>query len=75
LEKGFDNEILERRPSSVNLRRLESSRGKSLMGRWIMGWWSRQMSFKKSSSRVEGELPSSGVTRKARDKGFGIESF
>jgi hypothetical protein len=30
------------------------------------------MSFKKSSSRVEGEHPSSGVTRKSRGKGFGI---
>jgi hypothetical protein len=32
------------------------------------------MSFKKSSSRVEGEFPSSGVTRKARGKGFGMEA-
>jgi hypothetical protein len=34
--------------------------------------WSRQMSFKKSSSKVEGERPSSGVARKARGKGFGM---
>jgi hypothetical protein len=72
LEKGFDNGRLERRPSSVNLRRFESPWGKSLKGRQILGRWSHQMSFKKSSSRVEGEHPSSGVTRKARGKGFGM---
>jgi hypothetical protein len=32
------------------------------------------MSFKKSSSRMEGECPSSGVARKARGKGFGMEA-
>jgi hypothetical protein len=78
LEKGFVNEILERMPSSVNLRRIESPRGKSLKGRRIMGRWSRQMGFKKSSSRVKGEHLSSGVIRKSRGKGFGMvacESF
>jgi hypothetical protein len=30
------------------------------------------MSFKKISSRVEGEHPSSGVSKKARGKGFGM---
>jgi hypothetical protein len=25
--------------------------------RWVLGRWSRQMNLKKSSSRVEGELP------------------
>jgi hypothetical protein len=68
VEKGFDNGRLERRPSSVNLRRFESPWGKSLKGRWILGRWSRQMSFKKSSSKVEGERPSSGVARKARER-------
>jgi hypothetical protein len=72
LEKGFDNGRLERRPSSVNLRRFESSWGEIINGRRILGRWSRQMSFKKSSSRVEGERPSSGVSRKARGKGFGM---
>jgi hypothetical protein len=33
------------------------------------------MNFKKSSSRVEGERPSSGVTRKDREKGFGMVAF
>jgi hypothetical protein len=34
--------------------------------------WSLQMSFNKRSSNMEGELPSSGVARKARGKGFGM---
>jgi hypothetical protein len=38
----------------------------------FLGRWSCQISFKKSSSRVEGERPSSGVARQARGKGFGI---
>jgi hypothetical protein len=54
LEKGFDNRRIMRRPSSVNLRRLESSRGK---GWWVLGWSSCQMSFMKGSSRMERELP------------------
>jgi hypothetical protein len=54
--------MFERRPSSVNLRRPESSRGKTLIGRWILGWWSHYMSFKKISSRVEGGKNLSGVT-------------
>jgi hypothetical protein len=74
LENGFDNERIERRPSSVNLRRLEYPRGKSLIRRWILGRWSHQMRLKEISSRVEGECPSSGVTRKSRGKGFGKES-
>ena len=32
------------------------------------------MSLKRSSSRVEGECPSSGVARQARGKGFGMEA-
>jgi hypothetical protein len=32
------------------------------------------MSLKTSLSRVEGEIPSSGVTRQARGKGFGMEA-
>jgi hypothetical protein len=39
--------------------------------RWVLGRWSRQMSFRKSLSRVEGEHPSGGVTRKARGKALG----
>jgi uncharacterized protein (UPF0335 family) len=31
------------------------------------------MSFMEGSSRMERELPSNGVTRKARGKGFGIK--
>jgi hypothetical protein len=45
MEKGFDNGGVKWRISSVNLGRLESSRGKGLLGRWILGWWSHQMSF------------------------------
>jgi hypothetical protein len=60
-----------RRPSSVNLRRLESSGGK---GWWVLGWWSRQMSFMEGSSRMERELPSNGVVRQAMGKGFGIKA-
>jgi hypothetical protein len=49
-----------------------------MMERWetrkggFWGRWSCQISFKKSSSRVEGERPSSGVARQARGKGFGM---
>jgi hypothetical protein len=39
--------------------------------RWVLGRWSRQMSFKKSSSRVERERPLSGVARKARGEALG----
>jgi hypothetical protein len=74
LEKGFDDVIFEKRPSSINLRRLESPWGKSLKGRWIMRWWSHHMSFKKSPSRVEGECPSSGVVEQATSKGFKMEA-
>jgi hypothetical protein len=69
---GFGNERLERRPFSVNLRRLESPGGKSLEGGWILGRWSCEMRFKKISSSVEGECPSNAVARKARGKGFGM---
>jgi hypothetical protein len=51
VEKGFDNGGVKRRLSSVNLGRLESSRGKGLLERQILGWWSHQMSFMNSSSR------------------------
>jgi len=40
MEKGFDNEILEGRPSSVNLRRFESPWGKRIKGRRVLGRWS-----------------------------------
>jgi hypothetical protein len=50
VEKGFDNERLEGRPSSVDLRRFEPPWGKRLKGRRVLGRWSHQMSFKKSSS-------------------------
>jgi hypothetical protein len=40
--------------------------------RWVLGRWSRQMSFKESSSRkVERERPLGGVARKARVKDLG----
>jgi hypothetical protein len=70
LEQGFDNRGVMRRSSSVNLRRIESSRGK---GWWVLGWWSRHMRFMKGSSRMERELLSNGVARKAMGKGFGIK--
>jgi hypothetical protein len=67
MEKGFSNMRLERRPSLVNLRRLEPSRGKRLGERRIMGRWSRQMSFNMSSSRKrERECPLGGVARQAK---------
>jgi hypothetical protein len=43
--------------------------------RYVLGWWIRQISFKKSSLGVEGEFPSSGVTKKDMGKGFGMEAF
>jgi hypothetical protein len=72
VKKGFDNERLGRRPSSVDLRRFEFPWGKSINGRQILGRWSRHMRFKKSSSKLGGEHPSSGVAMKARGKGFGM---
>jgi hypothetical protein len=37
--------------------------------RWVLGRWSHQMNFRRSSSRkVEMEIPFGGVTRKARVK-------
>jgi hypothetical protein len=75
VKKVFHNGRLERRPFSVDLRSFESALGKSVKGRWILGIWSLQMSFKKRSSKVEGEFPSSEFARKARGKGFGMVSF
>ena len=51
MEKGFSNERLERRPSLVNLIRLESPKGKGLGERRILGRWIHQMGFKIISSR------------------------
>jgi hypothetical protein len=39
--------------------------------RWVLGRWSHQMSFKKSSSKVERECPLGGVARQAREKALG----
>jgi hypothetical protein len=64
LEQGFDRGVM-RRSSSVNLRRLESSWGK---GWWVLGWWSHRMSFMKGSSRMERELPSSGIVGQVRER-------
>jgi hypothetical protein len=75
LENGLDNRRLERRPSLVNLRRFETPQGKSINGRWILKRWNHQMGFKKSSSREEGERPSSGVARQDMGKGFRMVSF
>jgi hypothetical protein len=64
MEKGFSNTRLERRPSLVNLIRLEPPRGKSFGERLVLGRWSCQMNFKMNSSRkVERECSSSGVSR------------
>jgi hypothetical protein len=64
MEKVLSNWRLERRPSLVNLRRLEFLRGKRSGERKFLGRWSCQMSFKMSSSkRVGGECPLGGVTR------------
>jgi hypothetical protein len=43
--------------------------------RWVLGRWSRQMSFKRSSSRVEKRTFFNGVAKQAKGKGFGRESF
>jgi hypothetical protein len=49
---------LEGRSSLVNLRRLEPPRGKRLGRGRVLGRWSHQMSFKKSSSkRGKGNVP------------------
>jgi hypothetical protein len=68
VEKGFDNGRLLRRPSLVNIRRFEPPLGKTLKGRRVLGRWSCQMSFKKSSSKVEGGHPLAGVVRKDRER-------
>jgi hypothetical protein len=40
--------------------------------KWVLGRWSRQMSFKMSSSRrVERERPLGGVARQAKGKALG----
>jgi hypothetical protein len=42
---------------------------KGIREKWVFGRWTRQMSFKKSSSRqVERERPSGGVARQAKGK-------
>jgi hypothetical protein len=51
VEEGFDNGRLEGRPSSVDLRRFEPPWGKRLRRGRVLGRWSHQMSFKKSSSK------------------------
>jgi hypothetical protein len=51
MKNGFSNERLERRPSLVNLRRIEFPRGKRFGERRVLGRWSHQMSFNMSSSR------------------------
>jgi hypothetical protein len=67
VEEGFDNGRLERRPSLVNLRRLEPLRAKRLGRGRVMGRWSRQMSFKRGSSRkVERECSLGGFARQAK---------
>jgi hypothetical protein len=50
MEKGFDNGGVKRRLSLVNLGTFESSWGKGLLERWILGSWSRHISFMKGSS-------------------------
>jgi hypothetical protein len=42
------------------------------MGMRVLGRWSHQMRFNKSSSKVERENPLGGVTRQARYKGLGV---
>jgi hypothetical protein len=72
MEKGFSNGRLERRPSLVNLRRLEPPRGKHFGERRIMGRWIRQMSLNmKSSRKRERERPLGGVARQAKGKDLG----
>jgi hypothetical protein len=58
MEKGFNNERIERRPSLVNLRRLEPPRGERFGKGRILARWICQMSFKMRSSRkVERDIP------------------
>jgi hypothetical protein len=49
----FDNGGVERRTSLVSFGRFESSKGKGLPRKRILGWWSRQVSL--NSSRKEGK--------------------
>jgi hypothetical protein len=74
VEKSFDKGGVKWRLSSINLGRLEPSKGKGLLGRRNLRWWSRQMSFSSSRKERERELPSSGVAKQARGKGFGIKA-
>jgi hypothetical protein len=39
--------------------------------KWVLGRWILQMSFKKSSSEVEGECSLGRVSRKSRKKALG----
>jgi hypothetical protein len=77
VKKLFYNRGMERRPCLVSFGRFESSKGKGLLGRRILGWRSHQMSFMKISSRKEKEreLTSSGVARKDRGKRLWDQSF
>jgi len=60
---------LERRPSLINLRRLEPSRGKRFGEIKILGRWSRWMSFKMRSSRKrERENLLGGIARKSKGR-------
>jgi hypothetical protein len=57
MKKLFDNRGMERRPSLVSFGRFESSRGKGLSGRRILGWWSRQMSLAHQGRKGKGNFP------------------
>jgi hypothetical protein len=64
MEKGFDNGRIEGRSSFINLRRIEPPRGKKLGRGRVLGRWSYQMNFKKSSSK-KGKGTSLGCSRQA----------
>jgi hypothetical protein len=55
-------------PDETNAHQRMERRNKE---RWVHGKWSRQMSFKKISSRVEKGTFFNGVARQAKGKGFG----
>jgi hypothetical protein len=63
MKKGFDNERFKGRHFLVNFRRFEAPQGKGLKRRRVLGRQSRQMSFKKCSSKVERECPLGGVSK------------
>jgi len=71
MEKNLDDGRLEGRSSSIDLRRFEPPRGENPRGGRVLGRWSCQMSFKKSSSKVKRECPLGGVTMQAREKALG----